>query len=127
MSGSTEVAKAAFGVLSEMMGRKRQLKEDLSCQFREALTETEIYWGQLVRKDPRNFATEANLARKWSQTATTAAGRDRELSDACLSVSRYWANPPVDPVEGIHDLLGILWNLLSDKRDDGTIHMLTAR
>jgi len=38
MSGSIEVAKTVFGILSAQMGRKRKLKEDLSRQFREALT-----------------------------------------------------------------------------------------
>ena len=124
MSGSIEVAKAAFGVISELMGRKRKLKEDLSRQFREALTETEIYWGRLTRQEARDFTAEADLARKWSQAAATAAAHDRELSDACLCISRYWANPPVDPVDGFHDLLGLLWKLLDDKREDGTIQML---
>lgn len=127
MSGSIEVAKAAFGVISEMMGRKRKLKDDLSRQFREALTETEIYWGKLTRKEARDFVIEANLARKWSQTAATAAPRDKQLSDACLSISQYWANPPVDPVEGVQDLVGILWHLLADKRESGTIEALGMR
>lgn len=127
MSGSIEVAKAAFGVISELMGRKRKLKGDLSRQFREALTETEIYWGRLTRKEPRDFKAEADLARKWSQTATTAAGRDKELSDACLSISRFWANPPFDPAQGFQGLLAILWRLLADKREDGTIQMLPMR
>jgi len=127
MSSSFEVAKAVFRVLSEQMGRKRKLKEDLSRQFREALTETEIYWGRLTRKEPRDHETEANLCRKWSQTAATAAARDKELSDACLSISGYWANPRVDPAEGFQNLLAILWNLFADKRDSGTIEMLRMR
>jgi hypothetical protein len=127
MSGSLEVAKAAFGIISELIGRKRKLKEDLSKQFREALTETEIYWGCLTRKESRDYMREADLSRKWSATAATAASRDKDLSDACLSISRYWANPPVDPVEGFQDLLGILWRLLDDKREDGTMHMLLDR
>ena len=127
MSDSIEIAKAAFGVISDLMGRKRKLKEDLSRQFRQALTETEIYWGKIARKEARDFAVEAGLARKWSETATTAAGRDKDLSDACLSISRYWANPPLDPVEGFQDLLAILWRLLDNKREDGTIQMTPMR
>ena len=127
MSGSIEVARAAFGVIAQLMGKKRKLKEDVSRQFRESVTETEIYWGKLTRQEERDHDVEAELARKWSSTAATAATHDKELSDACLSVSRYWANPPVNPVDGFHDLLGILWNLLSDKRDDGTIQMLPMR
>ena len=127
MSDSIEIARAAFGVISKLMGSKRKLKEDLSKQFRESLTETEIYWGKLTRKEPRDYAIEADLSRKWSSTAATAAGRDKDLSNACLSISRYWANPPVDPVDGFEDLLAILWKLLDDKRDDGTIQMLSMR
>ena len=127
MSDGLEVARAAFGVISELMGRKRRLKEGLSRQFREALTETEIYWGRLTRKDPRDYTTEADLARKWSQTSATAAARDKELSDACLAISRYWTNPPLDPAAGFQDLLGILWNLLDNNREDGTIHAIHMR
>ena len=127
MTDSIEVAKAAFGVIFELMGRKRKLKEDLSKQFRESLTETEIYWGKLTRKEPRDYAVEADLSRKWSSTAATAAARDKDLSDACLSISRYWANPPVDPVEGFEVLLAILWKLLEDKRDDGIIQNIGMR
>ena len=127
MSESLDVAKAAFGVISELMGRKRRLKEDLSRQFRESLTETEIYWGRLTRKEARDYATEADLARRWSATASAAAARDKELSDACLSISRFWANPPLDPAGGFEDLLAILWHLLDDKREDGTIQMIPMR
>jgi len=121
MSESIEVAKAAFGVIFQLMGRNRKLKEDLSKQFREALTETEIYWGKLTRQEPRDYSTEADLARKWSSTAATSAASDKELSDECLSISRYWANPPVDPVEGFQNMVARLWNLLADKREDGSL------
>ena len=92
---SFEIAKAVFEVIRERIGRKGNLTVDVSRQFREALTETEIYWGRLTREVPRDYDTEADLARNWSQTAATAAFCDRDLSEACQAVSRYWATSRV--------------------------------
>jgi hypothetical protein len=127
MSQSIEITKAVFGIVAEKLGRKRKLKEDMSRQFREVLTETEIYWGRLARKETRDFATEADLARKWSQIAATSAPADRELSDVCLAISRFRANPPISPADAFEALLAILWHLLDDKREQGVLHNLPMR
>src|SRR5262249_22625274 len=122
MSDSIEITKMLLSAISGRVNRDAALKMDVSKRLRETVTETEIYWGRLVRKEQRDFNIEADLARRWSATAAQAALYDETLSTFCLDISQYWANPPTDPSESFGKILDTLYTMHRQLLDDGILH-----
>lgn len=58
-----------------------------------AVTETQLYIGDLDRGQPRNGDREGALARLWAQAAIPLRTFDVELAERCLLKSSYWAAP----------------------------------
>lgn len=116
MSDTVDVAKALVSLFRGIAKQKKQQKEEVSNRFREALTELEIYYGKLKHGVPIDPEVESHLARAWSAAARTAAPYDAEFSDACLSVSRYWADPPDHSMAAIDELISILKELHVEMR-----------
>jgi hypothetical protein len=104
ISAAKELLPKAF----ELITGKKAVKLATSAAFRKAFTETEIYCSTLERTQARNIELEHGLARLWSEAAAIAAPYNKEISDFCLNISRYWINPPEDPQLAATRLLALI-------------------
>jgi hypothetical protein len=71
----------------------REIRQKALTSIALALNETYLYYSGLDRGEKRNFDTEAQLSKYWSESAVHISFFDKELAEICEYKSDYWINP----------------------------------
>jgi hypothetical protein len=82
-----------IGPVASLSKERRELRDNALRSISHALDETYLYYRDLDRGKPRNFETEAQLAKYWSAAAIPIRHIDEELALICDQKSEYWLNP----------------------------------
>lgn len=82
-----------MGPIATLSRDKRELKDNALKAISKALRETKLYYQARDRGEGRNYETEANLVRLWSEASVPLRHIDEHLSILCIDKSEYWINP----------------------------------
>lgn len=82
-----------LGPIATLSKDKRDLKDNALRAISTALTETKLYYRDRENGKPRNFETEAQLAKYWAAAAIPLRHIDEELAMICEYKADFWTGP----------------------------------
>lgn len=82
-----------LGPIATLTKDKRDLKDNALRAISTALMETKLYYRDRQNGKPRNFDTEAQLAKYWSAAAIPLRHIDQDLAMTCEHKADFWTGP----------------------------------
>jgi hypothetical protein len=104
---------ALLGPITAMSKDKRELKDAGLRAISTALTETKLYYKGRAAGNPRNFDTEAQLAKAWAAAAIPLRHFDQSLAMTCEHKADFWTDPEHWTAEDL-ERVGIRLESVSD-------------
>jgi hypothetical protein len=74
-----------------LLNQSKEETDEAAFALREAVTETQIFLGQISRSDELQGDAQEKIARLWSDASSKFRHIDRNVSDQCYELSRQLA------------------------------------
>ena len=108
-----ETLKSMAERASELLSARHNREDTAFRSCMDACVETRLYFKAFMQHWERDSATEANLAKLWSDVAAAFRRIDAAFAAQCIELSEYWSSPYSDLHNDCHQLYELYGSLRS--------------